>query len=1332
MEPGLASVVPGKTIEDLARIAVEGLNDYLAEPDRIIIAIERHNAEDYRDQPHTEGCHQYAWVKGKGKVSIERARKAYIANSGIPGLRVSLKHDNAVLPDTARAAELVQSGHRYLVLSAETEDANVMPETTQADCASPMNPQTAISESTPQSQTPSRQPLQPIHTQSSAGASQNLPAADFKRESVDGDQSAGDVTPHALETPPIKDQHFENKKDAAPPFGFQPVKAESFTPTQDAENVNPESFQSTYDENFMPHDLASTPSACQDKELAWSKRGQQLKSLTQETLPERLEVGVQAGLRVLKELSEPLQQLTDSGDATAWLTQIEDVRRLAVKNRTVVGVVGNTGAGKSSVINAMLDEERLVPTNCMRACTAVVTELSYNHSNSETSRYRAEIQFIEPEEWRKELKILFEEVFDENGTITREISNPDSQAGIAYAKIRAVYHRHTKEMLANSTIDSLMRAKSVTDVLGTTRRINEKEPHDFYRRLQNYVDSKEKGTEKLDKNGNKITNPKREFEFWPLIKVVKIYTKADALSTGAVIVDLPGVHDSNAARAAVAENYMKQCTGLWILAPINRAVDDKAAKTLLGDTFKRQLKYDGTYNAVTFICSKTDDISRTEATDSLGIGEEMEELDEKLEQVSRQKRTLQKHLQESEAQKKDHADVADQVDEQLEAFEDLLERAKEGETVYPSKQGAKKRKRDGKRSSTSRKKRRSHSISSDSDANGQSSDPDFDDDSAADSNDEADDADKTDCEPLTVDQIEAKLDEMRKLKKECRQNRQQIEQKVRDIRKQMAPLKAEEAAIDAKQSALCIAGRNAYSRDAIRNDFAAGIRELDQENAEEEDPEHFNPEEDLRDYDEVARNLPVFCVSSRAYQKLSGRLKKDKDVPGFEHVQQTEMPQLQGHCKKLTENGRQASCRRFLNSLTQLLTSMALWASDDGSGTKMTGQQRDIERSYLSRELRKLEKDLEKAVDNTIEDAEATLREQVFDKFAPAVNSAEASALGIADGWGKHRNDGGLHFMTYRATVRRNGVYQGAAGLRDFNQELIQPVYKQLASAWEKAFQRRLPHILQSFTKAGSAMLKKFHTAVADRCRQQGQSIARIGMLKTQLGAYDAIIKDMANNMIRQINDGQRDINREFTPVISQAMSPAYDVTSAESGQGCYMRMKNAMHHHVDNNKRVMFNNATKQVQKSIMGLCEKVREQMLNDADQVYVHMQKDYMSVIGGVRVDTNMSRQERTVRRDIDERITSADDMFQKVLDMNSEHLKAASSGEGDSANGDAMEIDDDKAAENQQSDDNGEDADELEGDSRESSTAEAKDPSQIEGVKLEEDAEGGASQFAGIAE
>lgn len=64
-----------------------------------------------------------------------------------------------------------------------------------------------------------------------------------------------------------------------------------------------------------------------------------------------------------------------------------------------------------------------------------------------------------------------------------------------------------------------------------------------------------------DKKKKKQKGEKKGMEFWPLIKVVKIYVKAEALSTGAVIVDLPGVHDSNAARAAVASGYMKQCTG---------------------------------------------------------------------------------------------------------------------------------------------------------------------------------------------------------------------------------------------------------------------------------------------------------------------------------------------------------------------------------------------------------------------------------------------------------------------------------------------------------------------------------------------------------------------------------------------------------------------------------------------------------------------------------------------------------------------------------------------------------------------------------------------------
>lgn len=50
------------------------------------------------------------------------------------------------------------------------------------------------------------------------------------------------------------------------------------------------------------------------------------------------------------------------------------------------------------------------------------------------------------------------------------------------------------------------------------------------------------------------------------------------LSTGAVLVDLPGVRDANAARGAIAEKYMKSCNAVWIVADITRAVDNRTAK----------------------------------------------------------------------------------------------------------------------------------------------------------------------------------------------------------------------------------------------------------------------------------------------------------------------------------------------------------------------------------------------------------------------------------------------------------------------------------------------------------------------------------------------------------------------------------------------------------------------------------------------------------------------------------------------------------------------------------------------------------------------------------
>lgn len=55
------------------------------------------------------------------------------------------------------------------------------------------------------------------------------------------------------------------------------------------------------------------------------------------------------------------------------------------------------------------------------------------------------------------------------------------------------------------------------------------------------------------------------------------------------------------------------------------------------------------------------------------------------------------------------------------------------------------------------------------------------------------------------------------------------------------------------------------------------------------------------------------------------------------------------------------------------------------------------------------------------------------------------------------------------------------------------------------------------------------------------------------------------------------------------------------------------MAQHVSAQQYSMFEDATKQVQKSLETLRENVRKNMLDRVDSIYLSMQRDYMSIIG-----------------------------------------------------------------------------------------------------------------------
>ena len=52
-------------------------------------------------------------------------------------------------------------------------------------------------------------------------------------------------------------------------------------------------------------------------------------------------------------------------------------------------------------------------------------------------------------------------------------------------------------------------------------------------------------------------------QMWPLTRKVVLYGPWPVLQSGARLVDLPGVRDSNAARSNVAASYLKNCSCIW-------------------------------------------------------------------------------------------------------------------------------------------------------------------------------------------------------------------------------------------------------------------------------------------------------------------------------------------------------------------------------------------------------------------------------------------------------------------------------------------------------------------------------------------------------------------------------------------------------------------------------------------------------------------------------------------------------------------------------------------------------------------------------------------------
>ncbi|KAJ7095314.1 hypothetical protein B0H15DRAFT_881283 [Mycena belliarum] len=678
------------------------------------------------------------------------------------------------------------------------------------------------------------------------------------------------------------------------------------------------------------------------------------------------EYALQQGLKMVNSLASSIQGLAlGPRRQEVWLRETASLRSQGAPS-TLIAICGATGAGKSSALNAVLDDN-IVPTSGMRACTAVVTEIAYHKKKT----IDADVSFLSEGEWKAELEILLGDLVDEDGNLKRS-TDLKSDAGVAWQKVHAVYPTIRQEKLVTMTADQIIATDpKIARILGATKNIIAKDSKTFAAEIAKYIDSKDqkRGKDKKkekskDKDKDKSKSKKDDADtpaLWPLIRQVNVRCSSAALATGAVLVDLPGTGDANAARNSIAKDYMKKCNCIWILAPITRAVDDKIAKDLLGDAFRTQLMMDGNYDdsAVTFIATKCDDISCSEVIQSLNLEDEpaLGEIQEKIEKIkeetseSKKKKTaLDRELKSLTADLKNHRAFKSEYEQHLQALKDhepFVPRLTATKSSKPSgtKPKTKKRKntRGGKRGSP--KKRRSESVASDEDGDDKmgsdeeeeeesGSDTDSDSESESNHSDESDkdsdeenstasgdsdrdsDIESVDEEPqedVTEDILKIKITEIKALIAGARQRQSDIKKEKKEVSDHLDTLKKRAIYAQKEKNAFCSLKRSEYSRDVLKEDFRTGLKDLDEAAAEERDPANFDPGVALRDYDAI--NLPVFTCSSRDYVRLKKQVKGDGEPACFSNVHDTGIPALQQWCHSLTKSSRERAAKRFFEQL---------------------------------------------------------------------------------------------------------------------------------------------------------------------------------------------------------------------------------------------------------------------------------------------------------------------------------------------------------------------------------------------------------------------------------
>ncbi|KAI1086424.1 hypothetical protein F5B19DRAFT_498373 [Rostrohypoxylon terebratum] len=576
-----------------------------------------------------------------------------------------------------------------------------------------------------------------------------------------------------------------------------------------------------------------------------------------------------------------------------------------------------------------------------------------------------------------------------------------------------------------------------------------------------------------------------------LVKKVRIYTKSQALSTGAILVDIPDTPRSNSTQEVETNECFKSTASVWVVVPGPRLVTANSMNLLFDEHLERQLNYDGLETAITLIISKMDDIRHEKGPFNANAEKEVSELRRQLRFLKGSDKHIRTELHELIVQRQS---LEEQISD-LSTKNDLVAES----SSQPSQRSAANDKlsKDPKRirDESPYNSRKALKITESTRGDGEN----------------LHDASKN------VSENDARIDGLEKEVQQINIRQQHVNDEINSR------------------------GLNDM-KDHLRRDL---VRQYESEI-------EINNIAGYKAKSTKFAKPTIFSVSSKAYSLLCGE-REDNSFRGRGYIstQETEIPQLQDYTMKTTEAERVDNYQIFFNDFLQLVNSIALWLLryeveakdpvDDGAQRFETQSKKDLET---------LEKALHASSDDIRERFYRVFDQILFRALDRAGNSASANALYVARRWGAPRSEGGIAWSTYRATARRNGCFHGTTGTSNFNEDLFVEISIILMRHWKNTFQERVPSMFQKFSCDTKKQIEQFEKAA--KVQLQHTNTAEVAAFFKHLSACKRTLSQTSMHWRKAIIQVQRDSIRMVVPSIRDDMMSVYQACAVEGGEGCF------------------------------------------------------------------------------------------------------------------------------------------------------------------------------------